>query len=161
MLSRAFSTVLAALACASLVSALPLRPASAETPRVIQVQQRTVKFFDNGNIYAVQNQPTRPTRFTLSRPIHLTKIMTYHWNNGTGADPGTVALRKSSGETLGPFDMEGRPGQGGVPNAYWIAEGDIELPAGTYTIIDSDPATWAQNAGSHGAGMAILEGYRD
>jgi hypothetical protein len=34
------------------------------------------------------------------------------------------------------------------------------LPAGTYTIVDSDPATGAQNAGSRGAGMAILEGYR-
>ncbi len=76
------------------------------------------------------------------------------------AEPGTIALNKSTGETLGPWNIEGQPGQGGIANAYWVAEGDIELPAGTYTIIDSDPETWAQNAGSRGAGMAILEGYR-
>jgi hypothetical protein len=134
-----------------------MRPALAQTP----AQARIVKFFDNGNIYAVQNQPTRSTTFTLSNPTHLTKIMTYHWNDGFGAQAGTIALRKSTGETYGPWETEGLPGQGGVPSAYWVVEGDLELPAGTYTIVDSDPSTWAQNAGSRGAGIASAEGYRD
>jgi len=156
-LLRLTSILIAALACIAVASIPSLRPAFAETP----VQPRIVKFFDNGNIYAVQNQPTRSTVFTLSKPTHVTKIMTYHWNDGFGAQAGKIALRKSTGETYGPWEAEGLPGQGGVPSAYWVVEGDAELPAGTYTIIDSDPSTWAQNAASSGAGMASAEGYRE
>jgi len=151
------SILIAALACITIAASPPMRPAFAQSP----AQERIVKFFDNGNIYAVQNQPTRSTTFTLSKPTHLTKIMTYHWNDGFGAKTGTIALRNSAGEIYGPWETEGLPGQGGVPSAYWVVEGDLELPAGTYTIVDSDPSTWAQNAGSRGAGIASAEGYRD
>jgi hypothetical protein len=33
------------------------------------------------------------------------------------------------------------------------------LPAGTYTVVDSNPATWAQNSESGGAGHTRIEGY--
>lgn len=152
MLPRRLIAAAAAVACVALAAIPSLRPAFA--------QARIVKFFDNGNIYAVVNQPTRSTTFTLSRPTHVTKIMTYHWNDGFGTQPGTIALTKSTGETYGPWEADGQPGQGGVPGAYWVVEGDLELPAGTYTIVDSDPPTWSHNAASHGAGMASAEGYR-
>jgi hypothetical protein len=154
---RLTSTLIVALACMTIAASPSMRPAFAQT----QAQARIVKFFDNGNVYAVQNQSTRSTTFTLSKPTHLTKIMTYHWNDGFGTKAGTIALRKSTGEIYGPWETEGLPGQGGVPSAYWVVEGDLELPAGTYTIVDSDPSTWAQNAGTRGAGMASAEGYRD
>lgn len=48
---------------------------------------------------------------------------------------------------------------GGVVNAYRTAKPNVTLPAGTYTIIDSDPETWAQNAGSNGRGHAFVRGY--
>ncbi len=39
--------------------------------------------------------------------------------------------------------------------------GPRSVSPGTYTEIDSDPATWSQNAGSGGAGMAWADGcYR-
>lgn len=154
---RLASVLIAGLVCIAVASIPSLSPAFAQTP----VQPRVVKFFDNGNIYAVQNQPTRNTVFTLSKPTHLTKLTTYHWNDGFGAKAGTIALRKSTGETYGPWETDGLPGQGGVPSAYWVVEGDIELPAGTYTVIDSDPSTWSQNAATRGAGMVIAEGYRE
>ena len=162
-LQRYLSAAIVGLSCITIASNALLRPALAEIPTeyLVRVQARIEKFLDNGNIYAVQNQPTRDTTFTLSRPIHVTKIMTYHWNDGRGAPAGTIGLRESTGETYGPWEAVGQPGQGGVPSAYWIVEGDLELPAGTYTVLDSDPPTWAQNAGSRGAGMAIVEGYRD
>jgi hypothetical protein len=157
------SVFVAGLVCAVIASSPSLRSAFAETPAqyVTQVQMDIVKFFDNGNIYAVENRPKRTTVFTLAGPTRVTRIMTYHWNNGYGAPAGQIALRSSSGETFGPWQAIGEPGQGGVPSAYWVVEGDAELPAGTYTIIDSDPSTWAQNAASSGAGMASAEGYRD
>lgn len=127
-----------------------------ETP-----SQEIVKFFDNGNIYAVQNRPRRTTVFTLQAPMRVTRIMTYHWNNGNGAPPGRIALRSRTGETYGPWQAAGEPGQGGIPDAYWVVEPDLLLPAGTYTIVDSNPSTWAQNDASNNAGMASLEGHRE
>lgn len=121
--------------------------------------KRIEKIFDNGNIYAVQNRPTRATVITLDGPTRIAKITTYHWNDGRGAPAGTIALRSSSGKTFGPWQASGQPGQGGVPSAYWIVEPDISLPAGSYTVIDSNPATWAQNDVTAGVGMAWAEGY--
>ncbi len=115
--------------------------------------------FNNGNVYAVENQPAQMTVFTVSAPTKIVKITTYHWNYARGAWPGQIALRSQTGAVYGPWQATGLPGQGGVPNAYWVAYVDIVLPPGTYAVIDSDPATWSQNAGSFGAGIAIVEGY--
>ena len=120
-----------------------------------------VKFFDNGNIDAVRNRPTRTTVFTVSEPTRVTRIATYHWNDGLGAPPGRIALRNRSGETFGFWQATGESGQGGVPNAYWVVEPDVALAAGSYTIVDSNPSTWAQNAATAGAGMASVEGHRE
>jgi len=87
------------------------------------------------------------------------EVKTYHWNHGRGARPGTVGLMQSSGRIYGPWQMRGTPGQGGVPNANWECTPNVVVPAGTYTIVDSDPATWAQNSGTGGAGMAVVKGY--
>jgi tetratricopeptide (TPR) repeat protein len=113
--------------------------------------------FEIGNIYAVDNGPTQPTVFSLKGPRILAAITNYHWNNGKGAVPGTIALRDATGRLYGPWKAEGGPGQGGVPNAYWIARPRVELPAGTYTVVDSDPATWAHNPQSGGRGFTRVE----
>ena len=112
---------------------------------------------DNGNIYRVFNGPTAATKFNLPIPSLLTYIFTYHWNDGKGMKPGTVALVHDDGTIYGPWQTEGKPGQGGVPNAYWECVPMVELKAGSYTIIDSNPATWAQNAGTSGAGFAKVK----
>lgn len=158
---RLMSNCIIGLACVVMASSPSPRAAYAETPAqyVTPVQMEIVKFFDNGNIYAVENRPRRTTVFALAAPTRVTRIMTYHWNNGRGAPAGQIALRSSAGETFGPWQAFGEPGQGGVPSAYWVVEPDVNLPAGTYTIVDSNPSTWAQNAASGGAGMASAEGY--
>jgi hypothetical protein len=46
-----------------------------------------------------------------------------------------------------------------VPNAYWTVYPNVTLPAGTYTVIDSDPATWSHNAESSNRGFVRVEGY--
>jgi tetratricopeptide (TPR) repeat protein len=114
--------------------------------------------YDNGNIGAVGNGPQRATSFTLAVPHVVTLLQTYHWNSGRGATPGTIALRDDSGRVWGPWQARGTPGQGGVPNANWVTNPNVSLPAGTYTVIDSDPASWAHNAQSQGAGFVRIEG---
>jgi hypothetical protein len=112
------------------------------------------------NIDAVQNDPSGgDSRFDLDRPHRITRIQTYHWNQGRGAEPGRIAVADSHGKVLGSWQAGSSPGQGGVANAYWHVQPGITLPAGTYTIRDSDPATWAHNPRSGQRGFFRVEGY--
>lgn len=112
--------------------------------------------FDNQNILAVQNGGTSPT-FELSSATVIAKIQTYHWNEASGnRSTGTISLRADDGTVYGPWETAGAEGQGGVPNAYWAASPQVKLPAGRYTVIDSDPSTWSQNADSGGEGFVIV-----
>lgn len=112
--------------------------------------------FDNQNILAVQNGGTSPT-FEVAATSVITKIQTYHWNDAVGnGSTGTISLKAADGKVYGPWDTVGLDGQGGVPNAYWAATPNVTVPAGNYTVIDSDPSTWSQNADSGGVGFAIV-----
>ncbi|HWR58210.1 MAG TPA: hypothetical protein VN328_04905, partial [Thermodesulfovibrionales bacterium] len=115
--------------------------------------------FSSFNLGGVHNSPTRPTTFTINSPHVVTLINNYHWNNGKGARPGTIGLRTQSGQMYGPWQATGKPGQGGVQNAYWECYPKVTIPAGTYTVIDSNPGTWVQNSDSRGSGHTKVEGY--
>lgn len=119
-----------------------------------------VRLFSNNNIDAVSSGPSAPTTFRLERTTMIARVTTYHWNGGRGTPaPGTIALRTATGEILGPWDARGEPGQGGAPNAYWVAFPNVTLEPGEYAILVSDPATWSQNAASGHAGMGWIDGY--
>ena len=109
-----------------------------------------------GNAGWVKNGPTSPTTFTTAQTYTITYFMTYHWNYGEGAPGGTVGLSSAGGETYGPWQVITTPGQNGVPDANWIATPNVVIPPGTYTVIDSDPSTWAQNEDSGGQGFAEI-----
>ena len=125
----------------------------------VATAQQEVVIFDNGNIYTVYNQPTAPTTFRLSKAMVITKIVDYHWNSARGARPGTIGLQSSTGRSYGPWGTVGSPGQGGVPNAYWTATISQLLQPGDYTVIDSDPQSWARTNGSGGRGHVRVIGY--
>ena len=135
----------------------PVPPATPVPPPCPGAQSS--KLLESGNIGGTSNGPTRPTQITLAQSYVITKVQDYHWNSARGARPGTIALRDQSGRTYGPWATVGTPGQGGVPNAYWTATPTVVLPAGTYTVIDSDPASWSHNAESGGRGFTLIEGY--
>jgi cell wall-associated NlpC family hydrolase len=117
------------------------------------------KVFDNGNVAAVQNGATVPTIFTTTKPWKIVQIYTYHWNDAKGATPGLIGLADlTTNKKYGPWRASGLPGQGGVPNAYWVVAPKIEIPAGRYQITDSNPGTWSQNSGTGGAGMVMVYG---
>ena len=111
---------------------------------------------DTTNIMAVYNGPTVPTTLSINTPHLVTEIHDYHWNNAQGATPGTIGLQDQNGKMYGPWQAVGTPGQGGVPNANWFVYPNIVIPAGTYTVIDSDPSTWSQNTDSGGRGMGYV-----
>lgn len=115
---------------------------------------------NNGNIDAVLNGPqSEATPCSIPSPAHITAITTYHWNSGQGAAPGQIILRNAqTGQEYGPFDAQGTPGQGGVPDAYWTAHVDLNVPAGEYEVLDSDVASWAWNNGSGGQGIITVTG---
>ena len=108
----------------------------------------------------VQNNPVySATPCRLANVSRVTRIFTYHWNDGRGAPPGTIALRDmSSGDLFGPFSAEGSSGQGGAPNVNWTAEVDLMLPAGDYEVLDSDMSTWSWNSASGGYGFSVVTG---
>ncbi|MGZ5643104.1 MAG: hypothetical protein ACXWGX_09000 [Usitatibacter sp.] len=114
--------------------------------------------FNNTNTGAVGNRPTSQTTFLTSTSVHITQLVTYHWNGGKGAKPGTIGLKSLSGPVYGPFPAKGSAGQNNAPNVNWTADVNITVPTGTYEVVDSDPGTWSQNAQSRGAGFAIIRG---
>jgi hypothetical protein len=111
----------------------------------------------NGNDFGVQNGGTPPT-FTTDRTRRVRQITTYHFNLHKGTPKGgSYTIKRDDGSIVGTYEANRTvDGQGGVPNAYWYADVDFELPAGTYTLVDSDPATWAQNAQSKGIGFGAV-----
>jgi len=119
------------------------------------------ELFNNTNTGAVQNGAKGEVLLISYTPLHITQLQTYHWNNAKGAAPGTLTLKNASGfPTYGPFPARGTPGTNNVPNVNWLADVNLTLPAGTYQLIDSDPATWSQNSQSHNIGFAIIRGTR-
>jgi probable HAF family extracellular repeat protein len=117
--------------------------------------------FNNWNICSVKNGPTKDTTFTIDAPYLITFIATYHWNYGKGAVPGHkgISLKSSDGTIYGPYlPVTTSPGSGGALDVNWECHPGVVLPAGTYTIIDPDPATWSQNDGSGKKGFARVAG---
>lgn len=136
---------LAGFAVGMMASLLPAGPAAAADLCVV----------GNGN--AVVNGPTAPTVCTFATSVTITEIRTYHWNNQHGATPGTVGLQGPAIGTM-TFGAKGTPGQNNTPNANWIADTNVTIPAGTYTVVDSDRATWSQNAATGGRGFVNVVG---
>ena len=106
---------------------------------------------------AVRNGPTKPVIIKPPEPIFVQSIQTYHWNNGRGQKPGTISIRSATGDTYGPWQAIGKPGQGGVRNAYWYVDPGIVLPVGTYELVDSSPRTWATNDAAGNKGFVVIE----
>jgi S-layer protein (TIGR01567 family) len=121
--------------------------------------QTATTIFDSWNKGVVDSNPTCSPSFTISEPQMITYIDTYHWNSGQGTSSGgTISLKKDDGKIFGPWTAKAESGSG-VPNVWWISHPNVVIPAGTYTIIDSEPTTWSKNSGSNNCGFSKVEGY--
>jgi hypothetical protein len=133
----------------------PAQDPSGEQQMVDTAGAKTV--FDNWNTGGVENEGESPT-VVFATPVRVTGISTYHFNNGTGATPGTVSLKAADGTAYGPWQCTGAEAQGGVANGSWVASPNTLVPAGSYVVIDSDPLSWSQNAESGGKGFTSITG---
>ena len=112
-----------------------------------------VVVLDTFNDLGVRPGGTSPT-FALGKPALVVTVQTYHYLGGGGPAPGTLALRSVEGKTYGPWKAFGLDGRGGTANALWNADPIVSIPAGTYTVVDSHPATWSSNDAARGIGFA-------
>jgi hypothetical protein len=121
-----------------------------------------VLLYTNSNTGPVKVGATAPATFTVeSGSVRIVQVVTYHYVEPKGlASTGDVHITGSSGKLYGLWTTDGYAGQDGVKNASWVARTDVVLPAGTYTIDDSEPSTWSSNANTGGAGMFWIYGYQ-
>jgi hypothetical protein len=113
--------------------------------------------FDNNNIGAVLNGPTKVLWLTFDRDVVITQIQTYHWNSGRGTQGGSISLvEKSSGKVVGTWLAVGSPGMNGVPNATWTVTPNLLIRKGVYSVSVTAPETWSYNSQSGGAGFVRI-----
>lgn len=105
--------------------------------------------FDIGDWDGVASGPPNPAMFVVPDGswYRITSISTYHYNWGGGASPGTLALEDALGHVYGPWTADGLSG-----NLDWFVRPDAVIGPGTYTVIDSNPATWSYTTRSGNAG---------
>ena len=111
----------------------------------------------NNNIYGVKNKPVKQTQVILEEDCFVSAITNYHYFN-KGGKPGTISLIGGDGKKYGPWKAKGRIGQGNVKDAYWDTFPNIQLKAGTYQVIDSNPETWSHNSQSGNSGFTEVRG---
>jgi hypothetical protein len=132
-------------------------PAPSPPPTTTTSQAEATELFNNWNKAMVYNGPSGATYFYLSRLTTITRIITYHWNNGRGQTPGQISLMGQDGKGYGPWKATGTSGSG-AQNVNWVVNPNISLPAGLYLVNDSDPGTWSHNTGSFGCGFTNVSG---
>lgn len=121
----------------------------------------------------LKSGPKQPTRFTLKSDSVVTLIQNLHFVSGEGKQPrpGTIALRDGHGKLYGPWQTSGqwqntgspfersRNGSGNWNVCFYGSMG--KLPAGTYEVVDSHPASWNNNPKSNNTGFTIVKGFPD
>lgn len=135
-------------------SADPGRIAIGQNERAATEGTGEKEVFSNFNKSSVANNPKYVPDFFVDESTLISRITNYHWNNGKGAYPGTIALIDEDGKIYGPWQARGTDGMYDTKNANWIVEPNIMIPSGRYFIFDSDMATWSNNAGSAYCGFS-------
>jgi hypothetical protein len=128
----------------------PAAPASAAPAAA-----KPVVVFANGNTLGIRKGGKAPT-FKLEKAATVTEMSTYHYVDGGLPAAGTLGLKGADGKLYGPWTCTGSDGQGGIKNAFWFAHPNAEVPAGTYTIVDSEPSTWSTNDKAKGLGFSSV-----
>jgi hypothetical protein len=145
-------------------SSEPVAPVATAAPAdsgVVLSEAEIVVLFGNPNDDGVQNGAAKPATLVLDRAATITYVQTYHWNDGAGVEPGEIVIRNADGTDVGRWQAHGEDGQGGVKNAYWAAEPNLHLEAGTYLVEDSDATSRSTNALMGGVGQTIVRGFHE
>lgn len=108
----------------------------------------------NENPNVVSSNPTGGNpQFALRQVTVIDSIFTYHYNGGAGKPAGQLWL------VGGPNNQKYGPWTATISSKfYWTVSPKLTLPAGTYTVFDSDPATWSFNPASRNQGFVQVHG---
>lgn len=117
-----------------------------------------IRLCDNWTKGKVSRNPHEPTTFTLSTRQFIARIVNYHWSPAELLEPGKIRIKRSDGVVFGPWQAIGKPGRDGTANAHWECYPRVTLQPGTYTVLDSEPSTWAWNEASGNSGFSLVEG---
>ncbi|SHK16412.1 hypothetical protein SAMN02745975_03785 [Geosporobacter subterraneus DSM 17957] len=96
--------------------------------------------FDGG--WALKPPQRYAPMFELEYEMSLDTILLSMWNDGKGAQPGTITVLDVSGTAIAEFKAQGAS-IGTVANGIWTAEPKMMLPAGVYYIHMSSPEALA------------------
>lgn len=119
------------------------------------------RIFTTENEFAVQDSPAVKTKFTVDSLTEISRIRTYHWSEGNGAEPGTISLTGPSGEKLGPWDAKGLEGKFNKKNVIWEVTPGVILQPGEYEVVVSRPETWSYNSESLFRGFVSIYTFRE
>ena len=139
-------------------------PAKTEGPftvvmKEIKTEKSPRSLYNNFNTEEVKSGPKGTNRIKFKKPTIITRIITFHHNNGNGAPAGTITFEGKKNETGGPWQARNAPGSDGTENGKWICEPNARMEAGTYKIVVSDDNSWSFNGKSNRKGFVIVEGY--
>lgn len=92
--------------------------------------------------------------FTILEPWLITQIETFQndGTNHTGAEPGAIGFIDSVTSSVYSWAPDASSS-----DIFWVTFPNAVLPAGTYRVWSSDPASWSYNAGT---GFAGVESYQ-
>ena len=121
---------------------------------VVQPTYASVLIFSNENPNTVSsNPPGGNPQFTITKAYRIDAIYTYHMLNASTTPPGFITL-------IGvPSKIKYGAFQAKISSTYyWEVKPNITLPPGTYSIEDSNPATWSYNGTSKNQGFVQVHG---
>jgi hypothetical protein len=119
--------------------------------------QPDVLLFDTKNNDLVFNgPPDHPAEFTIPQSYYITSIWNYHYNEGRGVTPGNISLRRRDGKVFGPWEVTAADV---TTKINWECQPKTTIPAGTYTIVDSEDALWSWNDRTGRRGMSKVKGH--
>jgi len=109
---------------------------------------------------AFKEPPQSSTKFNLDKPYVLTRLSTFHWYGGNGANsPGTIEIRKTDGGYSKSWPAAGEKDFTRSVTVYWVIEPNEVLEAGDYQVSVTPQNTWSFNARSRLEGIMKVEGY--
>lgn len=113
--------------------------------------------FSNANFGSVSRKPETETRFTISQPVVVTQIETFHWPTTEASAEGVISLRNRSGELIGEWSVPGAANDSHRTSQIRTVLPQIALEPGEYIVEDSSAETWCWNDQSK-SGMVQIRG---
>lgn len=115
------------------------------------------EIFSIQNNRPIKNGVHKKSLFSITSSCKISTITNYH-HNSKATEAGTIGLRSSRGKKYGPWKANTVDSSGKQDIRYWTVTPKITIPAGTYSIIDSDKKTWSTNTQAKNRGMTQIFG---